>query len=80
MNVKKQAIHQEEAGNQDSTFDLTPAAEMEAEERELVIENSVDNTIRDAESPLSDTEIERRSLSEEDIIPDSGPIGGLEID
>lgn len=66
------------AENQDSTFDISPAAEMEAEERELVIEDSVDTAVLYAEKPLSDAEIERRSLSEEDIVPDSGAVGGLE--
>lgn len=56
--------------NQDSTFDLTPAAEMEAEERELVIEESVDSAIRYAEKPLSDDEVMARSLSEEEIKPE----------
>lgn len=67
-----------QAENQDSTFDISPAAEMEAEERELVIEDSVDTAVLYAEKPLSDAEIERRSLSEEDIVPDSGAVGGLE--
>lgn len=64
--------------NQDSTFDVSSAAEMEALERELVIEDSVDSVVRYAEEPLSDEEIEARKLDEEEIVPDSGPIGGLE--
>ncbi|ATD65846.1 hypothetical protein ACFPVS_04305 [Neisseria weixii] len=65
--------------NQASTFDVSSAAEMEALERELVIEDSVDSVVRYAEEPLSDEEIEARKLDEEEIVPDSGPIGGLEI-
>lgn len=70
----------ENVENQNSTFDLSPAAEMEAEERELVIEDSVDSAIRYAEKPLSDAQIEARSLSEEEIVPDSGAVGGLETE
>ncbi|WP_165008589.1 hypothetical protein [Neisseria yangbaofengii] len=66
--------------NQGSTFDVSSAAEMEALERELVIEDSVDSVVRYAEEPLSDEEIEARKLDEEEIVPDSGPIGGLETE
>ncbi|MDO5069158.1 MAG: hypothetical protein Q4D78_03005 [Neisseria zoodegmatis] len=55
---------------QDSTFDLTPAEEMEAEERELVIENSVDDLVTYADHPLSDHEIENKRLHLEDIKPE----------
>lgn len=55
---------------QDSTFDLTPAEEMEAEERELVIEDSVDDLVTYADHPLSDREIENKRLHLEDIEPD----------
>ena len=41
----------------------TPAAEMEAEERELVIEDSVDEVITYAQKPLSDEEIRREALT-----------------
>lgn len=53
----------------DSTCDITPAAEMEAEERELVIEDSVDDLITYADHPLSDGEIEARRLHLDDITP-----------
>lgn len=70
----------EQVVNQDSTFDVSSAAEMEALERELVIEDSVDSVVRYADEPLSDQEIEARSLSEEEIVPDSGAVGGLETE
>lgn len=66
--------------NQDSTFDISSAAEMEALERELVIEDSVDSVVRYADEPLSDREIDARRLDEEEIVPDSGPVGGLETE
>ena len=55
---------------QHSTCDVTPAAEMEAEERELVIEDSVDDLITYADHKLSDNEIEAQRLHLEDIVPD----------
>lgn len=55
--------------NQNSTFDVTPAAEMEAEERELVIENSVEELQEYAGEPLSDAEIEAQRLHLNDIKP-----------
>ncbi len=54
---------------QNSTCDVTPAAEMEAEERELVIENSVDDLVTYSDRPLSDSEIEQERLHLEDIKP-----------
>ncbi|WP_416191881.1 hypothetical protein [Neisseria sp. CCUG12390] len=68
----------EQKNNQDSTFDVSSAAEMEALERELVIEDSVDSVVRYADHALSDSEIDARRLEESEIVPDSGPIGGLE--
>ena len=56
--------------NQD-LVDVTPAEEMESEERDLVVENSVDDTLTYAEKPLSDAEIRRRSLDEEEIKPEA---------
>ncbi|EGZ44562.1 MULTISPECIES: hypothetical protein [Neisseria] len=53
----------------DSTFDVTPAAEMEAEERELVIENSVEELQEHADHPLTDAEIEAKRLHLNDIKP-----------
>ena len=48
----------------------TSADEMEAEERELVIENSVDDVLTYAQQPLSDEEIRARALTREaDIRP-----------
>ena len=48
----------------------TSADEMEAEERELVIENSVDDVLTYAQQPLSDAEIRARALTREaDIRP-----------
>lgn len=55
--------------NQNSTFDVPPAAEMEAEERELVIENSVEELIEYADEPLTDEEIEQERLHLSDIKP-----------
>lgn len=55
---------------QDSTFDLTPAEEMEAEERELIIEDSVDDLVTYSDHPLSDCEIENKRLHLEDIKPE----------
>lgn len=55
---------------QDSTFDLTPAEEMEAEERELIIEDSVDDLVTYSNHPLSDCEIENKRLHLEDIKPE----------
>lgn len=52
-----------------STFDLTPAGEMEAEERELVIEDSVDDLEEYSDKPLTDTEIEAQRLHLKDIKP-----------
>lgn len=54
-----------------STCDLTPAEEMEAEERELVIEDSVDDLRTYADHELSDKEIERKRLHLEDIEPEA---------
>ena len=48
----------------------TSADDMEAEERELVIENSVDDVLTYAQQPLSDEEIRARALTREaDIRP-----------
>lgn len=55
---------------QKSTCDVTPAEEMEAEERELVIEDSVDDLVTYADHPLSDAEIEQERLHLEDIEPE----------
>lgn len=55
--------------NQDSTFGITPAAEMEAEERELVIDNSVDDLREYSDKPLNDKEIEAERLHLSDIKP-----------
>lgn len=57
--------------NNESTFDLTPAAEMEAEERERVIEDSVDDLREYSDKPLSDKEIEAQRLHLDDIKPRS---------
>lgn len=43
---------------------FTPADEMEAEERELVIEDSVDNVRTYAQQPLSDAEIREQALTD----------------
>ena len=56
--------------NKDDTHDLTPAEEMEAEERELIIEDSVDDLLTYAQRSLSDAEIERKRLHLEDIKPE----------
>lgn len=53
----------------ESTMDVTPAAEMEAEERELVIENSVDELVTYSDGELSDREIENQRLHLSDIKP-----------
>ncbi|MCP2041550.1 hypothetical protein L1281_002157 [Neisseria sp. HSC-16F19] len=53
----------------ESTCDVTPAEEMEAEERELVIEDSVDDLLTYADRELSDAEIEKKRLHLEDIKP-----------
>ncbi|MDO5058558.1 MAG: hypothetical protein Q4D82_01290 [Neisseria sp.] len=55
--------------NNDSTCDITPAAEMEAEERELIIEDSVDDLRTYADHELTDCEIEEERLHEEDLKP-----------
>lgn len=55
--------------NQDNTFDVTPAQEMEAEERELVITDSVKDLQEYAPEPLSDEEIEAARLHLQDIKP-----------
>ena len=48
----------------------TSADELEAEERDLVIENSVDDVLTYAQQPLSDEEIRARALTREaDIRP-----------
>lgn len=52
-----------------STCDLTPAAAMEAEERELVIENSVDDLLTYADHELNDCEIETQRLHLGEITP-----------
>ncbi|UOO82488.1 hypothetical protein LVJ83_03195 [Uruburuella testudinis] len=46
----------------------TSADEMEAEERELVIEGSVDDTLTYAQKPLSDEEVREKSLTRLDQI------------
>ena len=46
----------------------TSADEMEAEERELVIENSVDDALTYAQKPLSDAEIRARAITRESEI------------
>ena len=56
----------------ESTMDVTPAAEMEAEERELVIENSVDELVTYTDGELSDGEIEKQRLHLSDIKPKAG--------
>lgn len=43
---------------------------MEAEERELVIDDSVDDLVTYADHPLSDREIENKRLHLEDIKPE----------
>ena len=53
----------------------TTADEMEAEERELVIEDSVDDAITYAQKPLSDEEIRRKALTRLDQI-DPNPKDG----
>lgn len=53
-----------------STYDLTPAEEMEAQEREQVIDDSVDTLIRYREDTPSDQTIERERLHLDDIVPD----------
>ncbi len=47
---------------------FTPADEMEAEERELVIEDSVDNVRTYAQQPLSDAEIREQALTDPEQI------------
>lgn len=59
----------EPSENLDSTYDVSPAAEMEAEERELVIEDSVDDLRTYAQHELSDAEIEKKRLHLKDIVP-----------
>ena len=56
----------------ESTMDVTPAAEMEAEERELVIENSVDELVTYTDGELCDGEIEKQRLHLSDIKPKAG--------
>lgn len=51
------------------TCDVTPAAEMEAEERELIIDDSVADLIEYADGPISDAEIEAERLHLSDIKP-----------
>ncbi|WP_274571692.1 hypothetical protein V6667_09160 [Neisseria leonii] len=58
----------------DNDTGVTPAAGMEAEERELVIENSVDDLVTYADRPLSDREIEAERLHLHDIKPQSEDI------
>lgn len=57
------------ATKNESTFDVAPAAEMEAEERELVIKNSVDDLETYSELSLTDKEIEQERLHLKDIKP-----------
>ncbi len=47
----------------------TTADEMEAQERDLVIRDSVCDVLEYAQKPLSDAQIRAKSLSEEDIEP-----------
>ncbi|MDO5638459.1 MAG: hypothetical protein Q4G28_01150 [Neisseria sp.] len=47
---------------------FTPADEMEAEERELVIEDSVDDVRTYAQQPLSDEEIRARAITQPEQI------------
>lgn len=55
--------------NNQDTFDIPPAQEMEAEERELVITNSVEDLQEYADKPLSDAEIEAQRLHLDEIKP-----------
>lgn len=55
--------------NDKSTCDLTSAAMMEAEERELVIDDSVDDLITFSDEELTDEEIEQKRLHLKDIVP-----------
>ncbi|XXQ68087.1 hypothetical protein ACKLNO_10885 [Neisseriaceae bacterium B1] len=55
--------------NNQDTFDISPAQEMEAEERELVITNSVEDLQEYADKPLSDAEIEAQRLHLDEIKP-----------
>lgn len=64
--LKGQAMTQETPNH---TFDVTPAAEMEAEERELVIDDSVADLIDYADYPVSDAETEAERLHLSDIKP-----------
>lgn len=58
------------AKNNQGTCDVTLAQMMEAEERELVIENSVEDLEAYADKPLSDEEINAKRLHLEDIQPE----------
>lgn len=61
------ALHTDQLAEQP---EATPAAEMEAEERDLVIENSVDDVRTFAESPVSDQTIRQQALTKEaQILP-----------
>lgn len=62
--------------NNESTHDLTPAERMEAQEREQVIEDSVDDLQTFAGRPLSDAEIEAQRLHLRDIKPKPDQDGG----
>ncbi|MDO4248318.1 MAG: hypothetical protein Q4C79_05055 [Neisseria sp.] len=61
----KVALHTDRLSEQ---HEPTPADEMEAEEQELVIENSVDDVLTYAQKPLSDAEIEAQALTRPDEI------------
>lgn len=49
----------------------TPAAEMEAQEREQTVMESVEEVIEHADKPLSDEKIKQQALTEDDIKPES---------
>ncbi|MCQ9328450.1 hypothetical protein [Pelistega suis] len=55
--------------NDKSTYDLTSAAVMEAEERELVIDDSVDDLMTYSDKELTDAQIEKKRLHLKDIVP-----------
>lgn len=52
-----------------STYDVTSAAVMEAEERELVIDDSVNDLMTYSEKELTDAQIEKKRLHLKDILP-----------
>lgn len=57
-----------------STFDLNPAQEMEAQEREQVIDDSVDSLVRYNDDIPSDAAIETERLHLDEIVPDPNDI------